>query len=135
MGLVPDGQAVDAALGARLARRFGRDARRLADAAGVIVVAAELRPRTLLFTPAPVPGGMAAAAIPAGTPEPIASVMVAVAVALHLDGTSGPVAYVDGDLHDEQPRHRNAHAFARAFAAATLPIDIDHRGRTLERAG
>jgi len=135
MALVQDGQAVDAALGARLARRFGRDARRLADAAGVILVTADLRARTLLFTPAPFPGGMAAAAIPAGTPEPIASVMIAVAVALHLDGGHGPVAYLDGALDDEQPRHRQAHAFARAFVREAGTEQPRRAPSPLERAG
>ena len=133
MALVQDGQAVDAALGARLARRFGRDARRLADAAGVILVTADLRARTLLFTPAPFPGGMAAAALPTGTPEPIASVMVA--VALHLDGGREPVAYLDGALDDEQPRHRHAHAFARAFVREAVTEHARHATRSLERAG
>jgi len=78
---------------------------------------------------------MAAAAIPTGTPEPIASVMIAVAVALHLDGGREPVAYLDGALDDEQPRHRQTRAFARAFVREAGTGQPRRATTPLERAG
>lgn len=123
---------MDAALGARLARRFSRDAGRLADAAGVVIMARDLRPRTLLYAPPRRPGDLGAAVLPAGTDSHVRAVMVAVAVGLHLDGSALPAVYLDGTVAGADERHRAAHAFARAFVTAALAPDIDHRGRVLQ---
>ena len=124
---------MDAALGARLARRFRRDAGRLADAAGLVIMARDVRPRTLLYVPPRRPEDIGAAVLPAGADGHVRDIMVAVAVGLHLDGSGLPAVYLDGTVAGEDDtRHRAAHAFARAFMTAALAPDVDARGRVLQ---
>lgn len=122
-----DGEEVGAALGARLGRDFARDARRLAGVAGLICITDDLRPRTMLYAPPLAAGGMGGVVLPADAPDDVAEAMLAVAAALHLDGTLRPTVYVDGQLVPMLSRHRAAHRFARAFltAATARPRGIE----------
>jgi hypothetical protein len=102
----------------------------MADAAGVLILTRDLEPRTLLYAPPMRPGGFAGVMLPAGTPDPIAAVMIAVGVGLYLDGTPTPAAFADGEaVGGDTPRHRAAVDFARAFVSTALAPDIDARGR------
>jgi hypothetical protein len=127
----PD-EDVDALLGARLARRFAGDARRLAHAARLLVLTDDVRPRTLLYRPPPFAGGTGAVVLPDGTPSAVATAMLAVAVGLHLDGTPRPTSYAAGDLiGPTRPRHRAAVRFAHGFmrASSHLSTEIAPRDR------
>lgn len=125
---------VDEVLGATLARRFAGNARRMAHAARLVIVhGRQLRPRTMLYEPPAAPGGNGVVALPMTASGPVEEAMIALAVGLHLDGTSRSVAYADGVLvGPTKSRHRAAVRFARGFLGTSRSaesIEVTPRDR------
>lgn len=97
----------------------------MADVSRLILRTDDIGERSLFYLPPRAHGQHGVAVLPPVEDAAVRASMIAVAVALHLDGTRQPFLYIDGEF-EPSARTAAAHAFARAFMeqrSRTTPME------------